>query len=234
MTDTLTDIEKRTLTTEEVRQWLLHNPGFFQNNPDILELMTPPAETKGRKVADFQSYMIKRLREDKLEALASNQELVETSRANMHNQERIHEAIIRLLDSESLDELLFTITMDFPSLLGVDIAALVVESNGHEIPHIHVSGVRVVPSGTIERWMEGQKVLIESDIAGIEAIYGGGAGLVKSQILLSLNIAGDTPPALIAFGSRNPTLFHEGLGTSQIQFLAGVIQRCLRLRLFSF
>jgi uncharacterized protein YigA (DUF484 family) len=38
----------------------------------------------------------------------------------------------------------------------------------------------------------------------------------------------DTPPAILAFGSRDPNMFHEGQATDQILFLARVIERCFR------
>ena len=61
-----------------------------------------------------------------------------------------------------------------------------------------------------------------------QPIYGGGAALVHSQILLRVDISMDTPPAILAFGSRNPELFQEGQATDQVLFLARVIERCFR------
>ena len=118
--------------------------------------------------------------------------------------------------------------MDLANILDVDIAVLVVESNGDDIPHVHTSGIRVIPNGTVDKWMEGQDVLLQDNISGIEAIYGGGAALVQSQILLRVSISLDTPPAILAFGSRDPNMFSEGQATDQILFLARVIERCFR------
>ena len=77
--------------------------------------------------------------------------------------------------------------------------------------------------------MEGKNVLLQAHIGGIEAVYGGAAALVASQILLRVDIAMDMPPAILAFGSRDPAAFHEGQPTDQIAFLARVIERCFRL-----
>ena len=38
----------------------------------------------------------------------------------------------------------------------------------------------------------------------------------------------DTPPAILAFGSRDPVMFQDGQATDQIIFLARVIERCFR------
>lgn len=212
---------------EDVEIWLRSNPDFFRKNPEILDEMKPPVERTGKGIADFQSYMIERLKSDKQQVLETTQEIVETSRANMTNQSRIQKTVIRLLEAQNLDEFLHALTIDTANILSVDICALIVESNGKDIPHVHFSGVRVVPPDTIHKWMEEKKCLLQDHISGIEAIYGGAAGLVQSQLIIRLDISSDTPPALIAFGSRDPELFQDGMGTEHVRFLASVIERCL-------
>ncbi len=214
------------MTEDDVIAFLKDNPQFLQEN---LELIIPERKRpKKGEVADFQSYMIDRLRSDKEEVIEISKDIVETSRANMNNQQRIHEAVLRLLESTRFDDFIHTITIDIAAVLDVDIAVFLVEANGDDIPHISTSGVRVIPPGTVDKWMEGKNVLLQDNIAGIEPIYGGGAALVKSQILLRVDIAMDTPPAILAFGSRNPDMFAEGQATDQIIFLARVIERCFR------
>jgi len=230
MSDVLSDIKESeiAMTDEDVLEFLKNNPSFLQNNPDAVEFLTLPKGDRGKGVADFQSYMIERLKADKEEAITSSQEIVATSRANMNNQHRVHKAVLRLLESRSFDDFIHNITIDMANILDVDIAVLVVESNGQDIPHVHTSGIRILPEGTIDQWMGDKNVMLQDNIGGIEAIYGGGANLVQSQIMLRVDISMDTPPAILAFGSRDPNMFHEGLATDQIIFLARVIERCFR------
>ncbi len=190
--------------------------------------MPPKERPKKGGVADFQSYMIERLKADKEEVITSTREIVENARSNMNNQQRIHKAILRLLESRTFDEFIQCITIDLSPMLDVDISVLVVESNESDIPHVHQNGIRILPEGTIDKWMDGNNVLLQDDISGIEAIYGGGATLVRSQILLRVDISMGTPPAILAFGSRDPTMFGDGQATDQILFLARVIERCFR------
>lgn len=214
------------MTEDDVIAFLKDNPQFLQEN---LELIIPERKRpKKGEVADFQSYVIDRLKSDKEEVIEISKDIVETSRANMNNQQRIHEAVLRLLEATRFDDFIHTITIDISAVLDVDIAVFLVEANGDDIPHISTSGVRVIPPGTVDKWMEGKSVLLQDNIAGIEPIYGGGAALVKSQILLRVDIAMDTPPAILAFGSRDPDMFTEGQATDQIIFLARVIERCFR------
>lgn len=221
MTDSISD--------EDVIAFLKDNPKFLQNNPHACDFLVPPAQGDGRKVKDFTTYMIERLKTDKQKVLDTTAELIDNARNNMNNQQRIHAAILRLLESRSFDEFIQFVTMDLATMLATDISALVVESNGHDIPHIQTNGIRVVPQGTIDKWMDGQNVLLQSDITGIEPIFGGGATLVRSQALLRVDISMDTPPAILAFGSRDPGMFEAGQGTEQVDFLARVVERSFRL-----
>jgi uncharacterized protein len=216
------------LSAEDVLAWLKANPDFLRRHPEAIDFMLPPKEENGRRVADFQSYMIQRLKADKTEAVETARGVVETARSNMNNQTRVHRAVLRLLEALSFDEFVATITSDLTNLLDVDITTLVVEADGREIPHIHTTGIRVVPEGTIDNWMRGKNVLLQSDIGGIEAIYGSGAALVRSQTLVRIDVSMHTPPAILAFGSRDPQMFDAGQGSEQISFLARVVERQFR------
>ena len=227
MTDSQ-EIDISPLTAEDVMAYLRANPKFLKDNPQACDLLVPPKNGEGKNVSDFQSFMIKRLKDDKEKVLEKTQTLVENARSNMNNQQRIHKVVLRLLEARNFEEFIHITTMDLSAMLDTDISVLVVESNGHDIPHVMTSGIRVLPEGTIDKWMEGQNVLLQSNISGIEAIYGGGANLVQSQALLRVDISMDTPPAILAFGSRDPNMFEDGQGTEMVDFLARVVERAFR------
>jgi uncharacterized protein YigA (DUF484 family) len=216
------------MNADDIIEYLRKNPKFLQQNPEAMDLLVPPKTDSGKGIADFQNYMIQRLKADKEQVITTTRELVENSRANMNNQQRVHKAVLRLLEANNFEDFIQSITMDLATILDVDIAVFIVESNGGEIPHIHTSGIRIIPPGTVDKWMAGKNVMLQENISGIEAIYGGGAALVKSQILLRVDISMDTPPAILAFGSRDAGMFQEGQATDQILFLARVIERCFR------
>lgn len=219
---------EKSLNAEDIIAWLRDNPTFLQTHPEACAYLIPPKPKHGRGIADFQTYMIERLKADKGALEDATREIVENSRANMNNQYRIHRAVLTLLEARSFEDFIHTVTLDLATLLDVDIVSLVVESDGKLIPHIQTNGIRVVPPGTVDKWMQGKTSLLQSHIAGIEAIYGGGATLVASQALLRVDISMKTPPAVLAFGSRDPDLFEPGQATDQVAFLARVAERCFR------
>lgn len=216
------------LDADDVTQWLKSHPDFLQKNPEAIHYLIPPKQQNGKGIADFQTYMIERLKADKTEAIETAKEIVETARHNMNNQTRIHRAVLRLLEAESFEEFIESITADLTTLLDVDITSLVIESDGQKIPHVTLPGIRIVPAGTLDKWMTGKNILHQSDISGIETVYGAGANLVRSQVLVRVDVSQKTPPAILAFGSRDPMMFQSGQGTEQVSFLAGVVERCIR------
>lgn len=224
----MTQIPPPNLDADDITEWLKSHPDFLKKNPDAIQYLIPPKQQSGKGIADFQTYMIERLKADKTEAIETAKEIVETARHNMNNQTRIHRAVLRLLEAESFEEFIESITADLTTLLDVDITSLVIESDDQKIPHITLPGIRIVPAGTLDKWMMGKNILHQSDISGVETVYGAGANLVRSQVLVRVDVSQKTPPAILAFGSRDPMMFQAGQGTEQVSFLAGVVERCIR------
>jgi len=209
--------------------YLVEHPDFVERHPALLKTMTPPSVDRGRGVVDFQRFMVARLQGDLDQLNLENTALIHTARANAHSQSRIHAAILALLEARSLGQLLEILTGDLMDILDVDVIAMVVESNGVDLPHVAASGIRIVEQGAVDGWLGRRDALLQGGgVTGDPAIYGPGAGLIQSEALLRLTISSRTPAGLVAFGSRDPNLFHDGQGTELIAFLGGTIERLRR------
>ena len=117
------------------------------------------------------------------------------------------------------------LTIDSLSWLDVDACVIAIESAKGAIPNISSTSVKFLPDGTVDEWLGASNVVLHGDITGSETLYGGGAALVKSQILLRLDIDGTN--GVLVFGSRDPNAFDKGQATDQAQFLASVVERLL-------
>jgi len=215
---------KHPLNEETVAAWLKENPDFFTAHPDAL----PPLE-QGKGVVDFQQRMLERLKNDKSKAQRLQKELIDNVRANMSNQSRIQTAVLTMLEADSFEEFIETVTQDLPVLLDVDTVNLIIETPSKEIPFINQSGIRFAKSGTVTKWLSTGDALLQDNISGHEELFGPGAGLVKSHALVRLEISQDTPAGIIAFGSRDPEMFQPNQAVDQIGFLAQVVERCFRI-----
>lgn len=223
----------KNLSAEDIKEWLKKNPEFLSENPDVLSLLNPPSIVDGQdeeqdNVVDFQRLLVDKLRRDHREAVETQHMLVEHSRDTLNNQNRIHAAILHLLDAASFEEFIHIITADLSLTLDVDVICLGVESDDTNIPHRYLSGVRLFNSGDVDKILGDRNAVLESDIRGDEYIFGEAAGLVHSQALMRLVIHPKVPQGILAFGSRDAQGFTPDQGIDQVSFLARVIERCIR------
>ncbi|QJE73961.1 DUF484 family protein [Aerophototrophica crusticola] len=216
------------LTAEDVAAYLRDNPDFLVQRPDVIPYLVPPSADLGDGVADMQYFMVQRLRGELARMADQQRELVATSRANLNNQNRVHAAALFLLDATSFTHLVQTITTDLAVLLDLDVAALGVEGVTGEVTHVNPSGVRVLEPGFVNGLLGRRDVGLRANIQGLPEIYGQGAGLVRSEALVRLDLGPEAPVGLLAFGSREPDMFHPGQATELLAFLAHVVERSIR------
>ena len=216
------------LDPHQVRAYLRENPGFLSENSDLLSSMAAPERPAGEGIADFQKYMVERLRREGEELKAQQGEIIANARANMNTLNRVHSAILFLLDARSFEDFINAMTTDLAVLLDVDAAILAVESNELSLPQIAQHGVRVVPQGTCDAWLGNRPTRLNGNIAGDPQIFGPVADLVQSQVMVRLDIDPRMPQAMLVLGSRNPEIFDPSQGSELAQFMGRVIERQLR------
>jgi uncharacterized protein YigA (DUF484 family) len=225
----MTQTQITAMNEDDIVSYLKSNPKFLQKHPDIVDYLLPPKDTSaGRSVVDFQHYMVEKLKEDKRMVLDTTRDIIEVSRENMNTLARIHEAILKVLEAQSFDQFIQVLSVDVPVALDCDAVTLIVEADDR-VPETEMRACRLVPQGTVETWMEGNDVRIQSNTKGAEAVFGEAAGLVQSQALIKINQTMDIPPAIIAFGSRDPDMFMDNQGTDLIKFLCDVVERALMI-----
>lgn len=216
------------LAEEDVVAYLREHPDFLAQHTELLASLTPPSHDHGRGVVDFQAFVTDRLR-SQVRALKERQRaLVGT---NLDTLNRIHAAVLFLLDSRTFAQLIHTVTTDFALLLDLEAVALVIDAVGLEEPQVHVSGVRIVEAGTTERLLGRNSLIIHREIKGNPLYYGSAARNVRSQALIRLSISEHAPEGFLAFASREPDSFGAVAETALIGFIARVVERAIRGRL---
>ncbi|WP_259781104.1 DUF484 family protein [Aestuariispira ectoiniformans] len=216
------------LTDAQVKAYLRAHPDFLVRHADLFRTLTPPARELGDGITDLQQAMIDYLREQvsKTEDLA--QLLIDNSRDNLTSQTQIHECVLGLLAAASFEELIETVTTDLAVYLNLDVAALCIEAE--DGLGLEIDGLRSVSPGTVDALVpEEHPVDLRGEINGSPEIFGGAAPLIESQALVRLNIAPNTPAALLAFGSRDPQRFNATQATELLQFLGHALAELIRI-----
>ncbi|TVQ85260.1 MAG: DUF484 family protein [Micavibrio sp.] len=220
---------KTPMNDDDVLAYLKAHPDFFIRHGDILDHLEIPGAVKTEGVADFQKFMLDKLKKDRDRALSVQKELINVTRSNLDIYDRVQAAVLSALEARSFEEFIEIVTHDFAVIMDVDVVSLVIEANEPGIHNVHLKGVRVVSPGTLEKWLRDGDGLLQGHIRGAEEIFGPAAGLVHSQALIKMQVGIGTPLGIIAFGSRNPDMFHHDQAIDHVGFLAEVVERCIRL-----
>ena len=230
MPGTPTKPRKSNLDAAQVIQYLSDNPDFLRENPDLYRLMMPPERGLGDGVSDLQSVIIERLRGDAERLKLRQRDLMITSRANLSTQARVHECVLALLAAMSFEQVIQVVTSDFAILMDLDVVTFCVEMEaGDNIVTLPTVGLRGVREGLVDTIIgAGRKVTLYSDIDGDPEIFGGGAALVRSTALVRIDVSDESPPALVAFGTRKSGKFHAKQGTELLGFLGCVLEYVTR------
>ncbi len=214
---------------DRVAAYLRRHPGYFADYPELLDVLLPPKRRQhGDTVIDLQSIIIERLRHENHRASTLQADLLATSRANMSTQSRIHAGVLALLEATTFENLIQAVTTDLAVLLDVDVVSLCVEAPDSH-PRRDVAGVHMLAAGEVDAILGASRDIVLVPISpGPSALYGGGAGLVRSEALLRLRPSARAPMGLLALGSRVEGRFDPSQGTELLGFLARILELCIR------
>jgi uncharacterized protein YigA (DUF484 family) len=217
-----------TLSADDVRAYLLEHPEFMDDNWSVLQALVPEEAGAGdESVQDFQRYRLAKLQDDYIALKAENEDLMDLMQEQLQRQNRINEAIAALLDTPDFFSTIHLIAREFPAMLDQEAVGFFLEAGGW-LDQGDYDGLRVVAPGLVGRWLNGREAVLEEVDSALPDLFGEKARDVRSQALIRINIRDGLPPGLLALGHRDPMHYATGLATEQVEFLGGVIERCLR------
>ncbi|MBX3489548.1 DUF484 family protein [Parvibaculum sp.] len=218
------------ISAADVTAYLRRHPELLANDPDLIASLVPPSQSTGRNVLDMQHFMIGRLQGQVRMLRDIQSDLIEASSLNSFAREQVHAAALRLLDAESFEHLIEYATgpEGLARVLGVRAATLCVETaNG--VAGIGIRGVRVLEPGGVDRIMGiGERCRLAAHVRGSRGLYGPLAEEVNSEALVRLDFAPGAPPGLMALGGFEPEQFHPDQAVDLLEFLARIVERCVR------
>lgn len=217
--------EPQPISGRDVVAYLRQHPDFLNRHPEALRILHSPAREiapeSGDEVLDFQHFLLERLRRDLVRVNTEHRTLLTTSRGNLASQSRVHKAVVAILAASSFETLFQIVTTDLAVLLDVDVVTIAVESAATPTARLPLNGLLLLKSGTVESLLgEERTALLSAEVHGDPTLFGGAAGLVRSQALLRLSFGRGSPVGLLCIGARKPGRFHPGLGTELLTFLA--------------
>jgi hypothetical protein len=208
----------------DVLAYLRRHPDFLIRHPEALSLLRGPIRELSDGVQDFQHFQIERLRRELARVTLEHRALLAASRGNLASQGRTHKAALAVLCASSFEQLLQIVTTDLAVLLDVDVVTIGVENAAAPPGRIGLHGIRLLAAGSIDALLGAERnIMLQADTHADPALFGGAAGLVRSQALLRLGFVRGAPAGLLCIGTRQKGRFHPGLGTELLIFLARVV-----------
>jgi uncharacterized protein YigA (DUF484 family) len=175
--------------------------------------------------------MLDRLREEIDRLRGATSELISVSRQNAMNTDRIHRAVLALLDADSFDAFVEALGDELPIMLDLDHAGLVFEQNvPARVPRVD-GRVREIAPGSVDTVLgDSEDIWLVADGAADKALFGPSYDTIRSAAIVRLEPfdEGDGPAGLLVFGSRNVDQFHPSQGKDLVAFLATVVEHMVR------
>lgn len=218
----------------ETRDRLIADPGVILADRDLMRALVAARETEiGENVIDIRGRAMEAL-ETRLDRLESQHEsVIAAAYDNQSGTAVIHRAVIGLLESADLAELVDSLQSDIAPLLRIETLRLVVEPSP-TIPGLPEDAV-VVPEGAIGRIVaagrrtpRGDDIVLRPSSPITQLMHG---RAVASEALLPLDLGARRPRAMLLMGSADKTRFMPAHGTDLLRFFAQVFRLVLLSRL---
>lgn len=227
-------VAEKKISEEQVQAFLKQHPEFLRRHPELLAEASATGRDLGGGIEDFQHHLLKHLQKNTKTLKTKYDGLVDFCRDNLSVQSQVHEAVLRLVRSRNLEQLLEVLTTDLISMFDVDVVRLAIESEAPEFYDTYYtednySGIVFVDMGTIDHALGISKDVLLVDDAqkqpfhGLEQIFSDCSGLIRSCVLLRLDLEELSKHVVLAFGVRHPDRFHPGQGIELLHFLAQVV-----------
>lgn len=202
------------MRTEEIAQYLLDNPQFFEEHIETLTQINLPHPHGGRTISLGERQLLA-LREKNKELEKKLQELIEYAKENDALQHKVHEFIVALFAARDLD----TLQEMIPRLLR-DIFA---------VPHAVVRLWQVnPPSAEVLAFTDkqAQPVCLHQAAHDTTAWFGESAAQLHSYAYLPLH-AGSESVGLLVLASEDKQRFYPEMGTVFLQRIAEAVSSAL-------
>ncbi|QDP18880.1 DUF484 family protein [Sphingomonas xanthus] len=182
------------------------------------------------KVISFEERAVARLRDRLGAAESANEDLVAFARGHSGATTAIHRAALALMDAEGIDGLFRAVTRDWPVLLGLDHAVLVLVADGRGF-RVEAGHVGTVEPRIVDRAIARLDAVTMRTVDCGHPLFGAGARDIRSEALILLEAEAPLPYGLLLLGQQQSTSLDNRHGAQLLGFLGAslgaMLRRCL-------
>ncbi|MFQ1700192.1 DUF484 family protein [Loktanella agnita] len=219
----------------DLREKIIANPDFLLEDHDVMRALVGANEDKmGENIVDLRAIAMERLeaRFDRLEDTHRN--VIAAAYDNLAGTNQVHRAILRILEADTLAEVLTCLTDEVADILRVDAIRLVLESETSDNEADFGPAVVLMPEDfidgyvTLGRNVPARTVTLRPAHKISSTLYAGLGKNIQSEACLQLDLGPDRLPGMLVMGAEDPQQFTPQQGTDLLTFFAGVFERAMR------
>ncbi|MDX2463430.1 MAG: DUF484 family protein [Porticoccus sp.] len=222
-TDTDTSKADLCLVATDIKDYLQNNPSFFDDYPDLLELIRLPHDS-GAAISLVER-QVSLLRERNLEMKQRINSLLDAAKINDKMFEKTKRLVISLLDATDLAMVVDTLSQSLGTDFQVEFHSLILFGDKQSIPacNTKVVGMDQANSqiGTLLRTNRPICGILGSD--ELNFLFGDQATEVGSVAAVPLSHGATF--GLLAIGNSDPNYYRSSMGTLFLSYIAEVLNR---------
>lgn len=219
---------------QNIRALIKSNPGIVLDDLEVMRELAVRAEgSLGENVVDLRGAALKILdkRRDDLEE--ANRLLVAASHENLLSVQRIQNAVLRLLEADSLEEFRMALEDAAAKTLRIDRIRVLLEGRFDRLGTRTAHGTTIIACkrGFVQRYyalpeaFETGRILLRPTTPLSFEAYGKSGPPLRSEALLPLSFRNPNNIGLLLMGSRNAHQFEAGMGTDLLEFFRAAAER---------
>jgi hypothetical protein len=204
------------LNTDEVAEYLLHNPQFFEEHADLVSKIVIPHPHGGRTISITERQMLT-LRDKNRELEKKMGELMLYGQDNDEISEKMHRLCVAMIAAATFQSVLHTLNFHLRDDLAIPHFAMRLWDRPKDIEELpeftEVSEELQVFAETLGRPYCGSTSGFETS-----SWFGEASMQIRSQALIALRKGGGSV-GMIALGSEEAQRFYSGMGTLYLERL---------------
>ena len=209
------------ISADEIEDWLLRHPDFFQHHADCLESLKLPHPCGDAVSLVTKQIELLRVKNRKLQTQLN--EILQIARDNDALLRRFHQLTLAMLDAASLEDALGALRWLLQDCFQADFVAVRLIQPVIDCPvsDLCVNGDSPQLAHFQQILEEGKPECGKPDQGQVQFLFGLAASEVESIALVPLQHAG--LKGVLAIGSRDPQRFEPGMGNLFLSQMSDVV-----------
>lgn len=179
------------------------------------------------RIISFEERAVAKLRDRLGAAESANEDLIAFARGHSGATAAIHAAVLALVEADGLEALFAVVTKDWPRLLGLDRAVLVLVADGQGF-RIESGQVGTVEPRIVDRAIDRLEPITMRMVACGHPLFGSAAKHIHSEALILLPAEAPLPYGLLLLGQRDAACLDNRHGAQLLGFLGSCLNAMLR------